>query len=42
VKLPIVYRQARGTELPRRISAVTAGVVVVGVTALVAGSLLLR
>ncbi|HEY9479832.1 MAG TPA: DUF4010 domain-containing protein [Gemmatimonadaceae bacterium] len=42
VKLPIVYRQARGTELPRRISAVTAGIVVVGVTALVAGSLLLR
>jgi uncharacterized membrane protein (DUF4010 family) len=42
VKLPIVYRQARGTQLPRRISFVTAGVVVAGVGALVAGSLLMR
>jgi uncharacterized membrane protein (DUF4010 family) len=42
VKLPIVYRQARGTELPRRISYVTAGVVVAGVAALAAGSLLMR
>jgi uncharacterized membrane protein (DUF4010 family) len=42
VKLPIVYRQARGTEIPRRVSAVTAGIVVVGVGALVAGSLLAR
>ena len=42
VKLPIVYRQARGTEIPRRVSVVTAGVVVAGVGALVAGSLLAR
>jgi uncharacterized membrane protein (DUF4010 family) len=42
VKLPIVYRQARGTELPRRVSTVTAGVVVAGVGALVAGSWLRR
>lgn len=42
VKLPIVYRQARGTELPRRISYVTAGIVVAGVGALVAGSILMR
>ena len=42
VKLPIVYRQARGTELPHRISAVTAGIVVAGIGALVAGSLLMR
>ena len=42
VKLPIVYRQARGTEIPRRVSVVTAGVVVAGVGALVAGSLLTR
>jgi uncharacterized membrane protein (DUF4010 family) len=41
VKLPIVYRQARGTELPRRVSLVTAAVVVVGVGALVATSLFL-
>jgi uncharacterized membrane protein (DUF4010 family) len=42
VKLPIVYRQARGTEIPRRVSVVTAGIVVVGVGALLAGSLLTR
>ena len=42
VKLPIVYRQARGTELPRRVSTVTAGIVVAGVGALVAGSWLMR
>lgn len=42
VKLPIVYRQARGTELPRRVSVVTAGIVVAGVGALIAGSLLTR
>ncbi len=42
VKLPIVYRQARGTELPRRISYVTAGIVVAGVAALAAGSLIMR
>jgi uncharacterized membrane protein (DUF4010 family) len=42
VKLPIVYRQARGTELPRRISYVTAGIVVAGVAALAAGSLFMR
>ncbi len=41
VKLPIVYRQARGTELPGRVSLVTAAVVVVGVGALVATSLFL-
>lgn len=42
VKLPIVYRQARGTEIPKRVSVVTAGIVVVGVGALLAGSLLTR
>lgn len=42
VKLPIVYRQARGTELPRRVSAVTAGIVFAGVGALIAGSLFMR
>ena len=42
VKLPIVYRQARGTEIPKRVSLVTAGIVVVGVGALLAGSLLTR
>ncbi len=42
VKLPIVSRQARGTELPRRVTMVTAAVVVVGVGALVATSLFLK
>lgn len=42
VKLPIVYRQARGTELPRRVSRVTAGIVIAGVGALLAGSWLLK
>jgi uncharacterized membrane protein (DUF4010 family) len=42
VKLPIVYRQARGTEIPRRVSLVTAGVVVAGIGALVAGTLIAR
>lgn len=42
VKLPIVYRQARGTGIPRRVSLVTAGVVVAGIGALVAGSLIAR
>lgn len=42
VKLPIVYRQARGTQLPIQVSKATAGVVVAGVGVLLVGSWLMR